>query len=191
MPQTGPSLNIDFHFDKIVSYLPAVWLGMKHLYAYLIAISIPLSLFLFIVIIYSVERIKQIRKAEHHKYYSDKVEPGFEEVPPSGDAALSRRWDAVQTHIASPNPNDWRSAIMEADIILDEMLSKIGYRGETVSDKLKRAVPGDFKTLNEAWEAHKVRNSIAHEGSTFNMTQVEANRVVQMYKKVFEEFYFI
>jgi hypothetical protein len=80
---------------------------------------------------------------------------------------------------------------MEADIILDDLLNKLGYRGESIGEKLKRVAKGDMKSLNDAWEAHKVRNQIAHEGSSVNLSHHEAKNVISMYRRVFEEFYYI
>jgi hypothetical protein len=60
--------------------------------------------------------------------------------------------------------------------------------GNTLGDKLKQATRGDFKTLDAAWEAHRVRNQIAHEGSDFILTKHEAKRVIALYETVFEEF---
>ncbi len=101
------------------------------------------------------------------------------------------RWIKIQDNINSKNPNDWRLAILEADIILDEMLAKMGYHGETVSDKLKAIEPSDFLSLNSAWEAHKIRNAIAHEGSDFLISEREARRIMGLYEQVFREFKFI
>ena len=75
--------------------------------------------------------------------------------------------------------------------MLDEMLQRMGYRGESVGDKLKTIEESDFTSINEAWEAHKVRNQIAHRGSDFLITQREARRVADLYKRVFEEFRYI
>jgi len=41
--------------------------------------------------------------------------------------------------------------------------------------------------LQNAWEAHSVRNQIAHQGSDFPITELEARRVIKMYQNVFEE----
>ena len=49
----------------------------------------------------------------------------------------SSRLDDVLTHIASPNPNDWKLAIIEADIILDDALKQYGYVGNSLGEKLK------------------------------------------------------
>lgn len=111
-----------------------------------------------------------------------------------GQAAVkyvNPKWNKVQEHINSKNPSDWKLAILEADIILDEMLDKMGYHGMTIGEKLKMVEQSDFTTINSAWEAHKIRNSIAHEGSDFLINQREAERVIALFKEVFEEFRYI
>lgn len=107
------------------------------------------------------------------------------------DQKGNRRWERVVAHLNSTSVNDWKFAILEADIILDELLDATGYRGETVSDKLKRVEASDFETLEFAWEAHKVRNTIAHEGSEFVISEREARRIIGLYQSVFEEFHYI
>jgi len=107
------------------------------------------------------------------------------------DQKGNRRWERVVSHLNSASVNDWKFAILEADIILDELLDATGYRGETVSDKLKRVEPSDFQTIENAWEAHKVRNTIAHEGSEFVISEREARRVIGLYQSVFEEFHYL
>lgn len=103
----------------------------------------------------------------------------------------NNKWKHIQSLINSHNMNDWRQAVIEADIILDEMLSKMQYAGESIGEKLKNVEESDFITLNKAWEAHKIRNQIAHKGSEFTLTKQEASRVIGLYQKVFEEFYYI
>jgi hypothetical protein len=103
----------------------------------------------------------------------------------------NKRWERVISHINSENQNDWKFAIIEADIILNDLLDSMLYRGETIADKLKKVEPSDFQTIEAAWEAHKVRNMIAHEGTDFFITEREAKRVINLYRSVFEEFHFI
>ena len=162
---------------------------IKNLFGVLAGLSLALSLAFFIGIIYCVEKLKVIRKKEE-EIYEAKVQEGFETTK-TGDAALAQRWKSATNHINSDNPNDWKQAILEADIILDDLLDRLGYRGESIGEKLKRVAKGDMASLNEAWEAHKVRNQIAHEGSSFNLNHHEAKNVIAMYRKVFEEFYYI
>ncbi len=175
-------------YHALVDWYPALFGGAKSTLGVLIGLSFPISLFFLIVIVYCVEQLKHIRKKEE-LIYDTKVEPAYQESA-GGDPALAHRWENVIRHIESQNQNDWKQAIIEADMILDDILTAMGYRGESIGEKLKRVEKGDFKSLNEAWEAHKVRNQIAHE-SGFALTQHDALATINMYRKVFEEFYYI
>lgn len=200
--------NIDFFgfFEKVFQWLvdifPSVVLFAKSFTGLLVAISIPFSVLLIIGIVYTVERLKSLRKKEG-EIYDLKVEPAYgivetidtntseEGIAAKGDPALAKRWDTIGQHMNSTNPNDWKQAILDADIILDDILTRLGYRGESVGEKLKRAEPADFATLNDAWEAHRARNDIAHGGIDHTLNEHEAKRIFQLYRKVFEEFYYI
>ena len=172
-----------------VDFYPTLIIWTKNTVGFLIGISIPIAIFCLFGIVYCVEQLKVIRQKEH-QLFDLKVEEAYE-TGVKGDPSLTKRWESVMRHIESNNQNDWRQAIMEADIMLDDLLNKMEYHGESIGEKLKRVERSDFNTLDEAWEAHKVRNQIAHEGSAMALNQYEAKRVINLYKKVFEEFYYI
>jgi hypothetical protein len=119
--------------------------------------------------------------------------PGFqtEEIMPIEELEKQNRWQHIQDLIKSYNESDWRQAIIEADIILEEMLDKMGYDGITIGDKLKVIERSDFVTLDKAWSANKVRNHIAHDGSNFKLTRDIAEKTVKDFEEVFREFYYI
>ncbi len=104
---------------------------------------------------------------------------------------MTDRWNRVLAHMDTGNHSDFRLAIIEADIMLNELLEKLNLRGETMADKLKAVEKSDFLTIDLAWEAHKVRNKLAHEGSEFLLNEREARQVVDLYRQVFEEFFMI
>lgn len=145
------------------------------------------SLALLYGIVYSVNRIKQIRTEERIKL----DELTEKTLLDSQGNPTNERWAQIKRHIDSTNENDWKLAILEADIILGEMLSKIGYSQENIGEKLKAVEKSDFNTIDKAWEAHKFRNSIAHEGSNFTITQREAKKVISLFEDVFKEFEYL
>jgi len=100
----------------------------------------------------------------------------------------SSRLDDVLTHLESENPNDWKLAVIEADIILDDILKKQGYAGTTLGERLRSISPQSLGSLQDAWEAHKVRNKIAHEGADFVLTHRIARDTIARYRNVFTEF---
>ncbi len=148
------------------------------------------------------EQNKKEQVASEQKILATKDEPVLRSedplpVPglPVGEAPKTedvhnKRWAKIQGLIRSYNSNDWKQAIIEADIILDEMLKKMGYKGDSIGDRLKTVEPSDFTTLDSAWEAHKYRNRIAH-GSDYNISKDEAEEVIKLYEEVFKEFFFI
>ena len=155
------------------------------------AMALFISAVLLIGIIYYGLKIYKMHEQDEAFAYAtppvvDKKLAGTEIVNKMKD-----RWDKIVQHVESENPGDWRVAIMEADIMLDDMLDKQGYHGESIGDKLKQVEKSDFNTIDEAWEAHKVRNQIAHEGSDFLLTQRRAKEIIAMYERVFREFYMI
>lgn len=133
------------------------------------------------VIVYAMVRLFELRKMEAEKYATPILQP---------DAAggAHPRWQHIQALIGGASKSEWREAIMEADIMLDDILAQEGYEGEGIAEKLKSASPATFGTLQEAWQAHKVRNQIAHEGSSFDLSQTLARRTVGQYEAVFREF---
>lgn len=154
----------------------------------LFSFSFLLTLLLIIFIIWSANNLMRIRKQMHEalRLPGQDISDGDEAMP-----IVNERWQKVIIHMNSSNPNDWKLAILECDIILQEILEKMGYMQESIGEKLKAVEPSDFTNIEAAWEAHKIRNQIAHEGTDFLINEREAKRVVGLYELVFREFEYI
>ena len=182
-------LNLEYFFYKVLQLFRAIYdffanLDYAQLFS-LVNILLTLAAILFItVIIYSSIRIRELRQKE----LADLKKFIVHEPASSGK---NEKWEKIQTDIQSTNPSDWRLAIIEADTVLDDMVKVMGYKGEDLGERLKSVEPSDFETLNDAWEAHKVRNRIAHDGSNYPLTHDEAKRIIGLYERVFREFKFI
>lgn len=141
------------------------------------------AIFFITVIIYSSIRLYELRGEEEAELRR------IVAVPPE-ETPKDDRWVMVQERVNSANPSDWKLAVLEADNMLDDLVRRMGFRGENLGERLKAVEPSDFSSIQSAWEAHKVRNRIAHEGS-FVLSQREARRIVGLYEQVFREFHFI
>lgn len=161
---------------EIAASLQAFW-GVFSLIAYV------LSAVLLYGVVYSMVRFDQLSDEEHELLRE--AEHAFNHA--HGHAKGGQRWEDILRHVGSENPNDWRLAIIEADIMLEEALNRNGYLGASIGDKLKGANPDSFKTLQDAWSAHKVRNQIAHQGSDFVLTKRITQEAINQYERVFEE----
>ena len=107
------------------------------------------------------------------------------------EAPKNAQWTHVVRMANSGLESDWRRAILEADIMLGNLLHARGYRGQNIGDMLKEANPIQFTTLDMAWSAHKIRNHVAHGGEGFVLTDREAKGTIDLYRRVFEEFDYI
>jgi len=168
--------------DTVVEFL------VRYIGVYIPIIKTVLTIFIILCIagiIYFLLGIREINNDEYHKYkpLDNKKE---EKV-----AKHSAQWQIILDHMESLNPIDWRVAILEADTMLDEMLKKIGAEGETLGERLKSMNLNEFRSLQMAWDAHKARNTIAHEGLDHQLNKHEAQRIINLYKQVFSEFQYI
>ncbi len=138
------------------------------------------TIFAFGLIVYLTMQLFELRRRES-EYYSTLLvskDSGKKENP---------RWQHVSQLMESGSASEWREAITEADILLEDALTANGFEGEGVGEKLKRIDRSDLASLEDAWEAHKVRNAIAHQGSAYALSEALAHRTMQRYENVFRE----
>jgi hypothetical protein len=79
---------------------------------------------------------------------------------------------------------DHRNAIMDADKLLDHVLSKLGMKGN-LGSKLKR-VPHLFSDIDSVWKAHKVRNNIAHQ-IHYKVNEKTYKKTMLAFKRAFQD----
>jgi hypothetical protein len=145
------------------------------------------------IILYCLVRLNEI-KQEDAKKKSIAVKAGAPEktgiiagLPGSLIIENNETWENIRSKLLSDSPSDWRLAIIEADIYLDRVLDAKGYTGDTIGDKLKNLTTDRLGSLQIAWEAHKVRNRIAHDGAAFVLTMPEARKVLSYFEIVFRD----
>jgi hypothetical protein len=190
-------LNLEYFFGRILDSIQSFF----QLLAYLnslqsikIFFSLVVLFFIFLIFYYSV-RILELRKKERIyleseiKRYAEKIKMKQEKM--DNASIKNPRWITVLDYLKSENSSDWKLAILEADTMLEDLTERLNITGENIGERLKNTNKENFKSLNDAWEAHIVRNKIAHEGALFEITQKEANRVIYLYENVFREFGFI
>lgn len=184
LPPITESVSVPQLAQFLQSYAaPGTYDSLMHGWAIFVAFSTFFSLLFGAFLIYNVIRIFQHRRA--HYYHLEHVRHAHHH-----GAAPSRthvRWNRIQDEIASDDEQAWRLAILEADIMLNEMLDLRGYRGETMAEKMREVDRADLNTIDLAWEGHKFRNKIAHEGSALLLNHREARRIISLYEQVFRE----
>lgn len=145
------------------------------------------SVVLLALIVYTRIRTLQV---EHHGFHvREEAERAKREVVMQ--RVKNPRWEAAAALASSPNESDWRRAILEADSMLAALLTERGYAGTTLGEQLKGASREQFTTLDLAWEAHRMRNTLAHLGEAFPLNEHDAHTTMDQFRRVFEEFGYI
>ena len=179
-------LNLQHIFYKIYSFFTGSFeIGLSEYWPLITLVSFVLSMLLAVACAYYYWQIKEVEKLDEAIFGT------VLQAEVTGEGEKNERWLRVLGHLESESHAEWRTAILEADIILDEMTIKMGYHGDTLGERMNGVEISDFLTINQAWEAHKVRNVIAHQGSGYILSRREAKRIIDLYRQVFEEFNFI
>ena len=187
-------LNPQYLFDHGVEILGYIF-NAKTLEGLYVFLSF-LAIFFIAIIIYTTIRMFEIRAKERahlkHEIAEYAHSGALREKELQGTEIFkNERWKKVLDYLFSINENDWKLAVIEADSMLFDLLTQMGFKGENMGDKLKEANQSNFRSLNLAWEVHNIRNKIAHEGSSFELSLHEAKRVIALYEQIFQEFGYI
>ena len=180
-------LNLEYWFYKILELgraFVSIDLFGFDLLAVLKIIATLIAILLIALIVYLKIRIKELKETPH--IFLSKVELEGQLQKTKND-----RWEKVLEYINSHNASEWKLAILEADNMLDDLTKKMGYQGMNLGERLKSVDINTFSSLDYAWEAHRVRNKIAHEGSDYILNHYEAKRVVALFERVFKDFNYI
>ncbi len=183
-------INVEFVFNWVLTALGyllsfewlTAWLGPLASLRYLFAV---VAFLLVIPTVVLFVRLYNLRREEDRALALAALATGA-----ADKTRVNQEWERVLKYLNSENSADWKLAIIEADNILDALVKKMNYPGETLGERLKAIEPSDFLTLPQAWEAHRLRNRIAHE-SDFELTARETRRGIALFEQVFREFDYI
>ena len=165
---------------KTIYSLSAIFMNIIKIISFLIS----LGLIVFIGVLRY--RTKQLWKTKKLGEQTSFFKQASRFVPAE---ETNKRWKEIEAHTASQNTSDWKLALIDADALIDEILKRAGYQGKTMGERLKQIEPSDLDHLADRWEAHKLRNRIAHEGERIERRDVE--RAMEQYRLVLKELKFL
>jgi hypothetical protein len=187
-PLFDPSyLNLEYIFTKIVEYIKPIYniIIDPHTWTVVGFVSAICSVIFISIIIFALVRMREIQLHEKMEINHEINEALLRDKEKSRNE--NQKWNYILTLIESPNESDWRMSIMEADTLLEESLKGKELTGNTVAELLEEARSSGYASIQNAWDAHLIRNKIAHEGSDYPLSQTEGRRVIKMFQNFFEE----
>lgn len=186
--QQVPWLNLEYFFNKFFDFLenfaPRVAEIIHRVtgfgYGFLKYVAFALILVGVGGVIYLLIKLFEM-KTRKKVYFSDFFE--------STETALARKetWDGIKRRLESGTDDDWEMAVVEADTLVDGIMTRIGYRGLTLGDKIKSIDEKNFANLKVLWEAHVARKLINEGGPDYKITKDEAKEALDKFEKALKE----
>jgi hypothetical protein len=102
-------------------------------------------------------------------------------------ADVAARWQEIQSVAKLGGAAQLKSAVMDADKLLEKVLFSKGYSGKTFAECLKSAKSKfpNYSDYDNVWFAHKIRNSIAHDNG-YDFSASSAQKSLGYYEKAFK-----
>lgn len=139
-----------------------------------------ISLLMIIGIIYFILKTNYLQTI----YFQDVAE--VLSFKPYGTRKIVKQWNKIKSRLSLPLEAEHKLAVIEADNLLNEILARIGYQGETLGEKLKQLTSLKLSNLDQALEVHKIRNSIVYDPD-YRLSLEQAQKAIEIYEKSLKE----
>lgn len=100
---------------------------------------------------------------------------------------LSSDWDKIMARLESGNESEYKVAIIEADNLIEDLVTRLGYKGSDTREKLESIPEGQIENIDRIKEAHEVRNRVIHEDD-FSLSKEEARKVLEDFSELLRFF---
>lgn len=95
------------------------------------------------------------------------------------------RWMSIEHSLVKDQPATYHMAILNADKLVEQALKDRGVPGQTMGERLKSA-KAQFTRLDALWNAHKLRNQVAHEPDV-KISYDQARRALAGFKRALKD----
>ena len=114
------------------------------------------------------------------RFLQDIVE--FFTYRPLGIKKLARQWAKVQARLETGLESEYKLAVIEADSMFDDVVQRMGYRGESLGERLDKVSKDIMPSVEEVKLAHQTRNNIVHDPD-YKLELEEAKNALAAYEK--------
>lgn len=105
---------------------------------------------------------------------------------PFGSKKSLKDWMKITARLKTGKEDEYKLALIEADNMLDDILFKMGYKGESIEDKLKQVTDGVLPNSEQLLEARKIRNNVVYDPD-YSLREEEARRAMSVYEKALQD----
>lgn len=111
----------------------------------------------------------------------------FKKSKPFFNIKIDKDWEKIMRHANHDKESERKLAVIEADDTLNSVLSKLGYEGENLLEKLEGLNQEIVPNLEELKEVHKERRDLVYDPNK-SLPKEEAQRIISVYEETFKNF---
>ena len=101
------------------------------------------------------------------------------------NADLQRRLESILSYQKSNDINELKIAIIEGDVLVEEILRLQGFQGDTLAGLLSEATLDAIPGVDKLWRFHRLRNVLVHD-STFQLDLKKAQDTLKLLADAFQ-----
>ena len=105
---------------------------------------------------------------------------------PFGVRRLEKAWKKVLTRTETGLESEYKLAVIEADSMLDDVLKRMGFSGETLEERLGKLTVATLPNIEEIRGSHRIRNNIVHDPD-YRLSLDESRKILGVYEQAFKD----
>lgn len=169
--------------EQIIAYLTDPSLIPSPYYQIIIGIKIlfiGISIFFIVLSIYILMNTQWLK----FRYTQDISE--FSKFKSYEFEKFAKDWKKIMKRLETGLESEYKLAIIEADVMLEQVLERMGHIEPTIEEKINKVTPSDIPSVNELKVTREIRNDVIHDPD-YDLSQEKSKEVLSVYEKAFKE----
>jgi len=99
---------------------------------------------------------------------------------------IDKDWMKILQRLETDMETEYKLAVIEADLLLNDVLKRLGYEGKTLGEKLEKIKPGVFSDIRSLKDADQIYQNLIYDVS-YRLGQPDAKRIIAIFEKALTE----
>ncbi len=105
---------------------------------------------------------------------------------PFGVNRTFKQWVKISKRLEPGKAEDYKMSLIEADSLLDDVLKRMGFKGENMKERLEQIDAKTLPDIESIKKANKLRNSIVYD-SDYDLSLDKAKETLRIYEKALRD----
>ena len=97
---------------------------------------------------------------------------------------ISKTWNKILERLENGTESEVKLAVIEADDLLNNVLIRMGYSGESLGERLKQVSEVALPNKTQVIEAHMITGNIIHDPD-YRLKLTQARGILEVYRQAF------